>query len=84
MIEKIIYFLLERNVFDVSLLRDSLAKQIACKASIKANHYLSKEEVEKLIADLNLCQNPYNCPHGRPVFVKFTHYEIEKLFKRVV
>jgi DNA mismatch repair protein MutL len=84
MIEKIIYYLLERNVFDVALLRDSLAKQIACKASIKANHYVSKEEVSKLMSDLNLCQNPFNCPHGRPVFVKFTHYEIEKLFKRVV
>ena len=84
MIEKIIYYLLERNVFDVALLRDSLAKQIACKASIKANHYVSKEEVSKLMSDLNLCQNPFNCPHGRPVFVKFTHYEIEKLFKRIV
>ena len=84
MIEKIIYYLLERNVFDIALLRDSLAKQIACKASIKANHYISKEEVNKLMSDLNLCHNPYNCPHGRPVFVKFTHYEIEKLFKRVV
>lgn len=84
MIEKIIYYLLERNVFDVALLRDSLAKQIACKASIKANHYVSKEEVSKLMSDLNLCQNPFNCPHGRPVFVKFTHYEIDKLFKRIV
>ena len=84
MIEKIIYYLLERNVFDIALLRDSLAKQIACKASIKANHYVSKEEVSKLMTDLNLCQNPFNCPHGRPVFVKFTHYEIEKLFKRVI
>ena len=84
MIEKIIYYLLERNVFDIALLRDSLAKQIACKASIKANHFVSKEEVNKLMTDLNTCQNPYNCPHGRPVFVKFTHYEIEKLFKRVV
>ena len=83
MIEKIIYYLLERNVFDIALLRDSLAKQIACKASIKANHYVSKEEVNQLMADLNKCQNPFNCPHGRPVFVKFTHYEIEKLFKRV-
>lgn len=84
MIEKIIYYLLERNVFDIALLRDSLAKQISCKASIKANHYISKEEVNKLMNDLNNCQNPFNCPHGRPVFVKFTHYEIEKLFKRVV
>lgn len=84
MIEKIIYFLLERNEFDITLLRDSLAKQVACKASIKANEYVSREGVEKLIKDLNSCQNPFNCPHGRPVFVKITNYEIEKMFKRVL
>jgi DNA mismatch repair protein MutL len=66
------------------LLRDSLAKMVACKASIKANEFVSREGVEKLMSDLNLCDNPYNCPHGRPVFVKITNYEIEKMFKRVI
>lgn len=84
MIEKILYFLLERNEFNVMLLRDSLAKMVACKASIKANEFVSREGVEKLMSDLNLCDNPYNCPHGRPVFVKITNYEIEKMFKRVI
>ena len=84
MIEKIIYFLIERNEFNIALLRDSLAKQMACKASIKANHYVSSEGVKTLISDLNKCENPFNCPHGRPVFVKITNYEIEKMFKRVV
>ena len=84
MIEKIIYFLLERNEFNLTVLRDSLAKQMACKASIKANEYVSSEGVSTLLRDLDKCENPYNCPHGRPVFVKITHYEIEKMFKRVV
>ena len=84
MIEKIIYFLLERNEFNILQLRDSLAKQMACKASIKANEYVSKEAVQTLMKDLDLCDNPYNCPHGRPVFVKITNYEIEKMFKRVI
>lgn len=83
-LEKILYFLLEKNSFDIGMLRDSLAKQIACKASIKANQYISKDEVYKLLQDLNNCENPFNCPHGRPVFVKITNYDIEKLFKRVV
>lgn len=83
-LEKILYFLLEKNSFDIGLLRDSLAKQIACKASIKANQYVSMEEAYKLLQDLNNCENPFNCPHGRPVFVKITNYDIEKLFKRVV
>lgn len=84
MIEKILYFLLEKSQFDVALLRDSLAKQVACKASIKANHYVNENEAISLINELNKCENPFNCPHGRPVFVKLTTYEIEKLFKRVV
>ena len=84
MIEKIIYFLLERNEFNLTVLRDSLAKQMACKASIKANEYVSSEGVSILLKDLDKCENPYNCPHGRPVFVKITYYEIEKMFKRVI
>ena len=84
MIEKIIYFLLERNEFNLTVLRDSLAKQMACKASIKANEYVSSEGVSTLLKDLDKCENPYNCPHGRPVFVKITYYEIEKMFKRVI
>ena len=84
MMEKIIYFLLERNEFNLSVLRDSLAKQMACKASIKANEYVSSESVMTLLNDLEKCENPYNCPHGRPVFVNITNYEIEKMFKRVV
>ena len=74
----------QRNEFNIAVLRDSLAKQMACKASIKANHYVSSDGVKTLIADLNKCENPFNCPHGRPVFVKITNYEIEKMFKRVV
>ena len=84
MIEKILYFLLERHDFNIANLRDSLSKQIACKASIKANHFIDSVSARSLISDLEKCENPYNCPHGRPIFVKFTHYEIEKLFKRVV
>ena len=41
------------------------------------------EEVHKLLNDLDNCEMPYTCPHGRPTLIKFTKYEIEKLFKRV-
>ena len=55
----------------------------ACKSAIKAGDLLKHEEIEELIAELDKCDNPYSCPHGRPTFIKMTKYEIEKMFKRV-
>ena len=63
---------------------DSLAKSIACKSAIKGNEYHTMEEARILLNLLNKCKNPYTCPHGRPIIVKFTKYEIEKWFKRIV
>ena len=54
----------------------------ACKASVKANRILSDEEIKALLRDLSECRNPYTCPHGRPVFIKLTLSDIERLFKR--
>lgn len=62
---------------------DSIAKSLACKKSVKANDYLSKIEIDYLLEDLEKCEKPFTCPHGRPVIVKFSKYEIEKWFKRV-
>lgn len=56
----------------------------ACKAAVKAHDPLSTAEIERLIERLVVLDNPYQCPHGRPVIVKKTRYELEKLFKRVV
>lgn len=64
--------------------RDRISKQIACKDSIKANHFVSMEEAYGLIKQLNLCNNPYTCPHGRPTIIKITKTEIEKLFLRIM
>lgn len=64
--------------------RDSLAKSIACKAAIKANHKLSRKEMLNLINDLFACHVPYFCPHGRPLIVKMPLSDFEKKFKRIV
>ncbi|MCB5223684.1 MAG: DNA mismatch repair endonuclease MutL [Candidatus Cloacimonadaceae bacterium] len=62
--------------------RDSLAKSIACKASIKAGRKLTRREMLNLINQLFACQTPWFCPHGRPLIVKMTLAEFEKMFKR--
>ena len=64
--------------------RDNLAKSISCKGSIKANKHLSRQEIDKLVSDLAKTKFPFTCPHGRPTITLLTHYEIEKMFKRVV
>jgi DNA mismatch repair protein MutL len=64
--------------------RDAGAKLIACKAAIKANRHLSGEEMSRLLTDLANCDNPFTCPHGRPVMIHFSTRELEKLFKRVM
>lgn len=66
---------------------DSILDKIAsisCKAAVKGNNKLSIEEVEELIDKLLVLENPYNCPHGRPVIISMSKYELEKKFKRIV
>ena len=64
--------------------RVSLAKSIACKAAIKANHKLSRKEMLNLINQLFACQTPYFCPHGRPLMLKIPLTDFEKKFKRTL
>ena len=57
---------------------------MACKSSVKANTILNNIEVQTIISRLKNLENPYTCPHGRPVIVKLTRRELEKIFKRIV
>mgnify|MGYP003307132042 CR=1 FL=1 len=68
---------------DKAKMYDSLAKTLSCKKSIKAHMKITTNEVHVLLKDLDNCIMPYTCPHGRPTLIKFTKYEVEKLFKRV-
>ena len=76
--------ILNHKKFNKDRFLDSLAKMVSCKMSVKANEHLSKEQMEQLLNDLVKCDNPYNCCHGRPSIMKFTNYELEKMFKRVI
>ena len=55
---------------------------VACKAAVKANMALTKEEVESLMQKLLLLPNPFTCPHGRPTAIRMTKADIEKKFSR--
>ena len=72
---------IEKN-FTIEKFNEKLATTLACKMSIKANTNITIEEMERLISDLRKCDNPYNCPHGRPTIIFYSTYELEKLFKR--
>ena len=87
--EKIVRRIIEEIVnkgkdFSLAKFNNSLAALISCKMSIKANTRITKEAQEEIINELRKCNNPFNCPHGRPTIINFTTYEIEKMFKRVV
>ena len=63
---------------------EAVAITLACKMSIKANMHISHEAQEELLKELCACNNPYNCPHGRPTIIKFSNYDLERMFKRVM
>ena len=71
----------EKN-FNLKTFNDHAAATMACKMSIKANTNITIDEMNHLLSDLSKCNNPFNCPHGRPTTIKYTKYEIEKMFKR--
>ncbi len=65
------------------IILDKIAS-MSCKAAVKGSHKLSVEEARALIEQLLTLENPYNCPHGRPVIISMSKYEIERKFKRIV
>lgn len=75
--------LLLTNTISIKKYRAELAIMMSCKRSIKANHTLDDYSARHLLQQLAQCQNPYNCPHGRPVLVNFTKSDMEKMFRRI-
>ena len=57
---------------------------LSCKAAIKGGQRITSDEMANLMKQLMKLENPYNCPHGRPVFIRMTKTELEKKFKRIV
>ncbi len=57
---------------------------MACKAAIKGGQPLTQAEIQQLLTDLMRLDNPFTCPHGRPIITRLKEYELMKLFKRVI
>ncbi|WOS96334.1 DNA mismatch repair endonuclease MutL [Nosocomiicoccus massiliensis] len=83
-IESVIDFISNTDEFSVNKYREEMSIMMSCKQSIKANHYLDLTQMRALLKDLSQCKSPYTCPHGRPVIIKWTTYEIEKMFNRIM
>ena len=65
------------------ILKDKIAS-MSCKAAVKGNNRLPREQMEELLRELMTLENPYHCPHGRPTMIKMTKTELDKKFKRIV
>ncbi|MFF2449742.1 DNA mismatch repair endonuclease MutL [Neobacillus sp. NPDC058068] len=83
-IEDMIEQLLAMKKVDIKKLREEAAIMMSCKASIKANRHLRNDEIQALLDDLRKASDPFTCPHGRPIIVHYSIYEMEKMFKRVM
>lgn len=84
MFNEIIDELLDKKMTKDLKTFDDMFATVSCKAAIKAHDKQSIMEGKKLIEDLMKLENPFNCPHGRPVIITITRYELEKKFKRII
>ncbi|CAD2076597.1 DNA mismatch repair endonuclease MutL [Phocicoccus pinnipedialis] len=83
-IRAVIDFISNTDRFSVEDYKEEMSIMMSCKDSIKANHYLDKRQMQNLLDELAQCQSPFTCPHGRPIIIHFTTYEIERMFNRIM
>ena len=82
-IRKIIEIIIhEEKNFSITKFNEKVATTLSCKLAIKANQNITMKEMEYLINDLRGCDNPFNCPHGRPTTIYYSKNDLEKMFKR--
>ncbi|MGM0851427.1 MAG: DNA mismatch repair endonuclease MutL [Bacillota bacterium] len=83
-IEDMIEQVLKMKRVDIKKLREEAAIMMSCKGSIKANHHLRNEDMQALLDELRRTSDPFTCPHGRPIIIHYSTYEMEKMFKRIM
>ena len=83
-IRKIIDIIITEEDFSELKFSDRISMTMACKMSIKGNDAITIQDMEYLLNKLIQTDNPYTCPHGRPTIIKYTKYDLEKMFKRAL
>ena len=81
-IRKIVDIIIDKGEFDFDKFVWRIAATTACRMSVMANTYISKEDEEWILENIRYCDNPFTCPHGRPTIITYSRYELERLFKR--
>ncbi|HBY21200.1 MAG: hypothetical protein A2Y24_01045 [Clostridiales bacterium GWE2_32_10] len=76
--------MLSKEVSSLYQNKEEEIADMACKSAVKANDRMSVEESKKMLDELMKLDNPFHCPHGRPVIIAMDKYELEKKFKRIV
>lgn len=69
---------------EMAAVRDELLAVMACHGAIRANQRLNEQEMRALLDQMDTCENPWHCPHGRPTTIHWSLRDVEKLFKRVL
>lgn len=67
---------------DAEHIKNLMLEKAACSRSVKAGNYINKSELKALIVRLGDSEFPFTCPHGRPTFLKFSQFDLEKMFLR--
>jgi len=81
---EILDFVMSGGNGEKSLIADEALYRMACRSAVKAHKKLDDKEIKALMDELSSMDNPFTCPHGRPVIFRLRRYDLEKLFKRIV
>lgn len=74
--------LLQEQTLEKGQLINQMAKDLACKHSLKGNQYINHDAAMTLVKQLSMCQNPFHCPHGRPTMIHYSENSLENMFGR--
>ena len=80
--KEILADLLEHMAGDINNIEEEILITTSCKAAVKANTYLTQFQMQEIIRNWRTCEQPYTCPHGRPISKILEHKDIAKFFQR--